>query len=490
MAGNRSHHRRRVSIHVLDDDSLLHIFRLCRPALLDEDETDDSRILRGGEWSRERWWYKLVHVCRRWRSLILASPSHLGLCLVCTCRTPIATMLLHSPPLPIVIDHIIKDHEVTPADEDRILLALQQRDRVRRIRLLMPIQSLRKLTTAMDEEFPMLEYLYMSPPTKEDTTSMLPGTFRAPRLRHLLLRSFAISMTSPSLTTSVGLITLSLEEISTSAYFRPNDLLERLSCMPQLETLGISFHSPIPSNDAGKQLLKMPITTSVSLPNLRWFGFGGNSAYLEALLPHLSTPRLEKLQVWFFIQSNFSVPNLLQTMGATPNVRFSSADLMFHEKYVSLTAYPREGAKMYAFYLEVCTRYFDLQVESTAKIFSELKTTFSGVEHLSLEYERDSVSSDWGDEADDGHWRELLGSFSNVKTLLVPSGLVGELSSSLPSDDEELRLDLLPKLKELRYSTRCDDSDPFSKFINDRQNAGSPVTLTRQKLRANRIGDS
>ena len=475
-----------MSIHVLDDDSLLHIFRLYRPALLDEDETDDSRILRGGEWSRERWWYKLVHVCRRWRSLILASPSHLGLCVVCTSRTPIATMLPHLPPLPLVIDHINKDHEIAPADEDTILLALQQRDRVRRIRLLMPIQSLQKLTAAMHEEFPILEYLYMSPPTKEDSSLTLPGTFRAPRLRHLLLRSFAIPMTCPLLTASVSLITLSLEEISSSSYFGPNDMLERLSCMPQLETLGISFHSPIPSNDAGKQLLKTPITTSVSLPNLRWFGFGGNSAYLETLLPHLSIPRLEKLQIWFFIQSNFSVPHLLQSMRATPNVRFSSADLMFHEKYLSLTAYPREGAKVYAFYLEVCTRYFDLQVESAAKIFSGLKTAFSAVEHLSLEYERGSVSSERGDEADDIHWRELLGSFSNVKTLLVPSGLVGDLSSSLPSDDGESPLELLPRLKELRYSTRCDDSHAFSKFINDRQNAGSPVTLIKQKSRPDR----
>lgn len=391
-------------------------------------------------------------------------------------------MLLHSPPLPLVIDHIIKDREITSADEDRILLALQQRDRVRRIRLLMPIRILKKLITVMDKEFPMLEYLYMSPPTKEDSSLTLPGTFRAPRLRHLLLRSFAISMTSPLLTTSVALITLSLEEISTSTYFRPNDLLERLSCMPQLETLGISFHSPIPSNDAGKQLLKMPITTSVSLPNLRWFGFGGNSAYLEALLPHLSIPRLEKLQIWFFIQFDFSVPHLLQSMRGTPNVRFSSADLMFHEKYVSLTAYPREGAKMYAFYLEVCTRHFDLQVESAAKIFSGLKTTFSAVEHLSLEYERDSVASDWGDEANDAHWHELLGSFSNVKTLLVPSGLVKELSSSLPSGDGDSPLELLPKLKELRCSTRCDDGDAFSEFINDRQKAGRPVTLIKQKI--------
>jgi len=107
-----------TSIDILDNDSLLNIFRLYRPVILDEDEVDDCYILTGGEWSRERWWYKLVHVCRQWRSLILASPPHLGLCLVFTYRTPVARMLAHSPPLPLIIDHLSQEHDVTAKDEE------------------------------------------------------------------------------------------------------------------------------------------------------------------------------------------------------------------------------------------------------------------------------------------------------------------------------------------------------------------------------------
>ena len=55
----------RLHIHILDNDSLLNIFRLCRPVLLDEDKEDGLHILEGGEWDRERWWYKLTQVCRR-----------------------------------------------------------------------------------------------------------------------------------------------------------------------------------------------------------------------------------------------------------------------------------------------------------------------------------------------------------------------------------------------------------------------------------------
>ena len=87
-------------IHILDNDSVLNIFQHYRPIILEEDENDDDRILEGGEWARERWWYKLAHVCRTWRYLILSSASHLRLHLVCTYGTPVADMLAHSPPLP------------------------------------------------------------------------------------------------------------------------------------------------------------------------------------------------------------------------------------------------------------------------------------------------------------------------------------------------------------------------------------------------------
>jgi hypothetical protein len=389
----------RTSIDILDDDSLLNIFRLYRPVILDEDEVDDCRILTGGEWSRERWWYKLVHVCRRWRSLILASPSHLGLCLVCTYRTPVARMLAHSPPLPLIIDHLAQEHDVTAKDEEWMLLALRQRDRVRRIRIVMPIQDILKLAVTMDNEFPMLEHLDISL-RKDDSnvTFTLPETFRAPRLRHLLLWNFAFSITSPILTTSTGLITLSLEGISASAYFSPSDLLKQLSSMPQLETLGISFYYPIPNTDARSQLLQMPTMTHVSLPNLRWFGFGGMSAYLEALLPQLSTPRLEKLQIWFFSQPFYPVPHLLQSLGTAANIRFSSASLMFHQTSVSLTAYPHVVARIYAFDLRVSCRDRDLQVVFLAEILNGLREKLSSVEHLSLEYKRYSLPEMWDDE--------------------------------------------------------------------------------------------
>ena len=80
------------------------------------------------------------------RNLILGSASYLGLGLVCTYGMPVADMLAHSPPLPLVIDYERTD--VTAEDEEAIILALEQRDRVRRICFDIPVLKLQKLIMA------------------------------------------------------------------------------------------------------------------------------------------------------------------------------------------------------------------------------------------------------------------------------------------------------------------------------------------------------
>ena len=88
---NMDNSRRTPSIHVLDDDSLLHVFNFCRPFVRNEDGPASWRY-------NGRWWYALSHVRRRWRNIVLGSATYLGLSLLCTYGTPIADMLAHSPP--------------------------------------------------------------------------------------------------------------------------------------------------------------------------------------------------------------------------------------------------------------------------------------------------------------------------------------------------------------------------------------------------------
>src|SRR5882762_8474715 len=131
-----------VSIHILDDDSLLNIFYLYRPFFLGEDGPIFHRPVGGREpWHHARWWYRLAQVCQRWRNLILGSASYLRLSLVCTNGTPVTTMLAHSPPLPLTLEYASRDG-ITAEDEEGVMLALAQRHRVRHLRLSFPVQDL------------------------------------------------------------------------------------------------------------------------------------------------------------------------------------------------------------------------------------------------------------------------------------------------------------------------------------------------------------
>ena len=159
--------------------------------------------------------------------LILESESYLGLCLVCTFGTPVADMLDHSPPLPLIIDYDEQDDDITAEDEEGIILSLEQRDRVRRIRLRFSVQTLQKLIMAINEEYPILEHLILGSPEKGILT--LPETLQAPHLRHLLLGDFSLPIGSRLLTTAVGLVTVCLVIIHPSTSGKLEKYLDGLN---------------------------------------------------------------------------------------------------------------------------------------------------------------------------------------------------------------------------------------------------------------------
>ena len=101
------------------------------------------------------------------------------------------------------------------------------------------------------------------------------------------------------------------------------------------------------------------------------------------------------------------------------------------------------------------------------------------MEHLTLEHNVHSRSSEEHNEADRAKWRQLLGSFKNVKTLRIARRLVEDLSCCLESSDGELPLEPLPELQELTYFG-SGNGDLFTSFIKDRQVAGRPLTLIRR----------
>ncbi len=81
-----------MTINMLPDDVLLEIFHW----YLDEDPSYPNP-----EELEE--WQTLVHVCRKWRNVVLGSPRRLNLQLLYDGRRPVKEMLDVWPPFPIAI---------------------------------------------------------------------------------------------------------------------------------------------------------------------------------------------------------------------------------------------------------------------------------------------------------------------------------------------------------------------------------------------------
>jgi hypothetical protein len=398
-------------------------------------------------------------------------------------------MLAHSPLLPLVLEYFHSDWDITEDDEKGIMLALEQHDRVRRIRLQTHASTLQKLIVAIDEEYPLLEYLIMQPLGWDTGTAlMLPETLQAPRLHHFMLIDFAFPTGSQLLTNAASIVTLCLQVNHPDAFFQPNTLLRWISFMPQLETLVIIFFVSVPNRDVERHLLDTPIPPHVTLPNLRFLVLQGVSAYVEAAICRITAPRLEKLDIWFFKQLTFSVPRLQQFMNTAANLRFDSAKFEFFRDSVYAGVYFREEIdtaeiKMIPLLIVVHSWHLDWQVSSVAQIFNPLSQIFSTVENLTLDHRDHNLSSEEHNEVDRSEWHKLLRSFGNVKTLRVGNGLVKEVSRNLRLEDGEDPMELLPELQSLIYSEIGDTGDAFTSFINARQNSGRPVKLVHPNSR-------
>ena len=386
-------------------------------------------------------------------------------------------MLAHSPPLPLTVDYRSED-DITAKDEEGILLALEQRSRVRHIRLLFPVPNLQKLIMAIDEEFPILEYLIVDPPKDDTSMLVLPETLQAPHLHHLTLAGFACPIRTRLHPISTGLVTLVLIINHQSIYFQPNVLLQWISYLPQLETLDVAFTFAVPNRDVERQLTHTSITTRITLPNLRRFWFQGVSVYLEEVLCRITIPRLKNLRTRLFKQLVYSDPQFVNT---TENLEFDDdAVITLERRFIDVDMLFREADTVTCtFGVWVDWPRYHWRVYSVARISNALSQVCSAVEHLTLEPDEQDQSFREYNDFDWTLWRNLLRSFSNVKTLRVKDWLAEGLAQCLRSEDGESPLELFPALQELTYFGSRDIGHAFAPFIDTRQNAGRPVTLVR-----------
>ncbi len=188
-------------------------------------------------------WQSLVHVCRRWRSIVFGSPRRLNLRLVCTLKRPARDTLDVWPALPLLIRGII----TLSSGADNIVVALGQSNRVCQVILWDHAdRELEKVLAAMQVPFPELTYLELI--SDGETPPVVPDSFlggSAPRLQFFQLSGIPFPVLPKLLLSATHLHHLVLYNIPHSGHISPEAMATLLSVLSSLESLHLEFQSPI-----------------------------------------------------------------------------------------------------------------------------------------------------------------------------------------------------------------------------------------------------
>ena len=388
----------------------------------------------------------------------------------CTNGSPIVDMLNHLPPLQLFLEYY--GHPLTEQDESGLYHALQLRDRVYRIDLSLPPSILHKVFVLLDGQFPILEHLSLkfSATSKNSPPLTLPKAFLAPTLRHLDLPSISPPRRLRVLTSTDTLVTLELNNIKTSSYFRPRLLVARLLYLPLLEGLSIGFSIPIPRPSRERELLGEQ-GAPVTLPSLKTLQFKGVGAYLESLVAQIRAPLLEQLSITLFNRITFALPHLSHLINITEVFKIPSAAVGFDHNEVDVTML---GSKSASLVFRVMCQPMDWKIDCATQICHTFIPEISSVEQLTLHHEYRKIPTEWRNRTiDSAMWHDLLRSFIGLKELSVGNGLLEELSHALQVDGVGSDPGFLPNLQFIKA-----EHNLFASFIDARQVVGRLVQFS------------
>ena len=459
-----------ITIDDLPDDVLLEIFDFS----VDEYKDRGHFYLTKGEIES---WQSLVHVCRRWRSLVFASPRRLNLQLCCTPITSARTSLNVWPALPLLI------HGGGPVDN--MIAELEHNDRIRGIKIYLKpyaMQEIEKLWTAMQVSFPELTTLHLlhddssSVPVLSD--SFLRGS--APRLRYLFLMSIPIPGIPKLLLSATHLVELRLYNTPHSGYISPEAMVTCLSALTSLQLLQLEFQSPQSCPDLESVPPFLP--TRFVLPTLATFWFKGACEYLEEFVARIDAPQVYKLEITFFNDIHFDTPELTQFISRTPTLGvYDEARLIFNVRHavVKLQARP-EPSNNRMVQVNILCQVSDWQLSFLAQMCTLSLRPFLTMENLYI-YEKKYARLEWKDDIEDSEWLDLLRPFTAVKNLYLSEESVPRIAPALQELAGERTTEVFPTLQNL-FLQGFRPSEPvhegIARFISARQLINQPVVIS------------
>jgi len=323
-----------MTIGKLPDDVLLEIF---------------SSYL-GHQRGNEDAWHALVHVCRRWRCLVSASPRHLHLRLLLSHESPVKNPLDVWPELPITIRAELcgmwKPH--MQALMANVITALEQHDRVCEIVLGGYPNSLMTIFRAMEKPFLSLVNLKIGSIVIDGL--MIPGDSflggSSPRPQSLEFIGVLCPEIEKLLLSTPNLVFLRLDYIHRSGrgYTSPEAMVNGLSVLTRLKSLRLTFNlqtSRPQSLQAGGHPF---LFARVILPALTDIDFFGDKEYLEDFVSRIDAPLLTNITISFIDQSVSVTPPLRDFISRTETFgAYSKIDTYPSGYHATIEFFRRDG---------------------------------------------------------------------------------------------------------------------------------------------------
>jgi hypothetical protein len=373
-----------ITINILSDYVLLEIFDSYR----DQKDYNSDNTPFIPAWR----WYRLAHVCRRWREVVFGSPRRLDLQIFCTNGTPVRENLDIWPTFPISVLYT-NPETFTPHDKDSLFAALEHPGRICYVRLCLSGPHLREVATAIQKPLPALENLILEfdllqegeePPPLP--TRFLGGS--APRLRYMRLDGILFPTLPTLLSSTRNLVELYLDNIPEDGRISPEAMVVCLAALTKLKFLEIGLQSELAASHHDR--IPLPPVTRTILPALTCFHFQGDSVYLEEFVSRIDSPQLNRIIIKYSNESlNLRVAQLFQfidrsdalekTLIKYAAVIFSSISITF-ETSPFPESYPdrcRIGPSIYRLVI-------DRRIPDIYEVFSQPSKMLSHVIHLKL----------------------------------------------------------------------------------------------------------
>ena len=477
-----------VTIEILPDHPLLEIFDFYvedsrGPAQSDMVEQLDA-------------WHALVHVCRRWRSLVFASSRRLNLRILCTQTRRPGRIPKLWPALPIVIwcEEICYANTGIPEKPllgaANIVSALRHRNRVSQISLLnIPVTKLFRFITSMHASFPILTHVELGPGDNDDPDSFGEDPFledsflggSAPCLRSLRLHGIIFPALHNLLLSTTDLVDLHLD-VPPFGSISPGELAYYLSTLIKLKDLRLGvFISPLDDNQYG-------LLTRVDLPHLIRLDFRGRIAYLEDFVARINIPLLGIFRMAFFGERSLSnTPQLTDLVDRTERFKvldqaelYFDSDALQKSDNITVKLLSQNEADNRTI-LQVQTDFDPsrrpcLALAQARSLFPSLT---SSVEYLSFTEDK-SRPLFWHVPVKDAWWLQLLRPFTAVKLLYLAGQPGLYVARALHELSWEGVVEVLPALRSVFLEGPQPSEDvveAIGTFIVRRQLSGHPVTV-------------